>query len=708
MYSLPLVIDSFSGQKRYLEAVELFLVHGLLQPFSRCLAQQLLELTKDDRFEALLENEERFVEELVDMHENDHRIVSDKDSLRTLTFGQAVCLYLSHNIPNFPIQPVQELLVGSQVKLVKTYLILDESVENLSEAERDLLYGSWLEKAQVKILDRLRYNVNYDDIFYYCVVSEKGEEESEEGSKDEYEKKKSKDQYWLSTSAKVMNLLWFDDDLPRNAKVFVQGPIQPEMSLRARELFTISSPQDLIEIISSRKRENSHGIVSAHFSQGDHPYSLVSKLVKYLRGWTFMGSYPASYCDYRQLQSLTTAEYPDRGRSYFPATLRNTVSVKSLTQTNLPAVAKYLSKMNLEKNCLSTFSTSDRPKGLSDYTLRETGYKYNQTLIDRMPLQEMINSLTPKESNDQNLVMQEYFNQEKASMLRLVLVAATWDVFIYDQALLFKLEDGLLIEEGVTSIPKDLSKVAAGLVSFFRGIPTANIVTRYGYLVYSCDFILSRNAWKLFEISAENSAFIFHDRKTQDKSSEWLIQKCILPTVAPVDSRLVAMEFIKEPKTIAQFEELVANQEKMQYIGTGEAWTKEDIALRFQEYYADAFRRDSDRDYFDWVLIDKEDNVLAYVSIRKYKYLGKESKQIRVVSRVDGQGHGRRAVFLAHNSYFLRNGARDDAREMYAVVGEKNKASLHMFDSFFPTWRRIANKHGNAIYLCEATPSLQL
>lgn len=680
------------------EIIVFYLEHKLLTPFSQCLALQYRAMLKDNQLVRFFNDEEALGNYLIDLHENDKRILSDVSSLHTLSKGQGICLYLAHFIPNFAVDLVQGLLSGSEVVLVKSYIYVDESINLLQASEQDLLYGSWLQEARVKILDE-EPRVFYEDLFYYCYLEDASE--------------------WKSFSQRLLQVHWFDTGFPRNTKVLVQGAKNFGLAEAALELIGIHSTQELIDIVASQEGRRSHGIVQLHFSTPEHRYSMSSKLIKYLRGWTFMAAYPASYADYRELFPLANREYSERGRNFFPCTLRNTLVVPALKGVNLVSLQAFLQREGLDAFSLETVSLDDFLQDTvrlheDSYTLRDTGYSNIRTLFQgtSTEIREYVQTEKPRE---RHLALQKTVDIQATPVLRVLLVAATWNVFLYDKSFVLTWsENWLPMLVHTQALPKSLQEPLAALLRFFRGVPLANITTRYGYLIYSLDFVQVEEQWQLWEVSAETFP-LPHFAQTpalltqiEDDYFSWLTRTCLLPVLAPQAVRLLPIEFVNNKATLAQFQALVTNEEKMQYIGTGEPWKEEDIDQRFFEYYSDAFKMDDMRDYFDWLLVDEQEQLLAYVSVRSYKYKGERTRQIRVVAAVEGHGYGKRALILAHNDYFLRKGGGNQAREMYAVVNEKNKASMRLFDSLFPTWRRLPTYRNNAIYHCADTPSLEM
>jgi hypothetical protein len=257
MYSLANVFDT-QGEPYLFDSEVDYLEIDFLTPFSKVLYFLFKrELTKP-RFEKFVKSEKAVLDHLEDFFANSDFLLSPLKSLRTLTRGQAVCLYLTTLFQNYPFDTVGEILEGSDVVFAKTFLVLDESVALLSPQDRKKLHGDWLKKNRVKVLDELPTTYR-KDVFYYGVFDDRLDG-------DEY-----------------------DDEIERFRQIAWE-PVNPQnlkLILQRRRGLAVSSVDELIEIISSKEGADSEGVITAH----DYRFQDCAYLVKYLRGWTFSQTY---------------------------------------------------------------------------------------------------------------------------------------------------------------------------------------------------------------------------------------------------------------------------------------------------------------------------------------------------------------------------------------------------------------------------------
>lgn len=595
MYSLADFIDLSPGNLPDLNQLVILKEQKLLDPFSLCLAEVLTSVVETNTYPLRSKTLKKL---LLLYHETDSRILSPEHSYDNLTKGEAVCLYLTYLMENFPAEQIQHLL-QDKLDFVRTYVFYDpEVIDRLDEDQKRLFLSDWTSDAKVLLLPISNDNlpsIRYQDVFYYHVGS------VQTISEDLFE------------------------TLQRDVKIITQ------------------SVQELIDIVRSEKGRNSHGIMHA----------AETGFIQFLRGWTFMNTYPASYSDYKELNPHE--EYPAEVITYMPTTLSNTVNSGSLKGTELNVLFQFLSHEGFADSVIPVIEPSAM---LADERYRVLSIQAADSHV--------VKDLVTKEDNfdyKPSYWLQKHFNTKDTK--RILMIVATWDVFFIQQ------------------IPESLTSLLDTVIRFYRGIAVANTMTAYGYLVYAIDLIEQEDRFKLVNVSLTDSPL------TNDYY-EWITANCILPICAPDICRLVEVEFLSSLRVKQQFQEMVSDPEKMRYIGKGSLWDEKKVEELFVQSYLDTLKAERIRDYFNWFLIDNNENLLAYVSIRAYasKYM-----QIRVISRIEGHGYGKRAVYLAHNQYYLRT----DRKEMYAVVDSVNKASLRLFDSMFPIWQRKESKSRNSV-----------
>lgn len=213
----------------------------------------------------------------------------------------------------------------------------------------------------------------------------------------------------------------------------------------------------------------------------------------------------------------------------------------------------------------------------------------------------------------------------------------------------------------------------AKLRRFFAGrvLPTSN--SSYGFCVFEC--LVDKG-----KITALRSAL--------EANPRWL-RSCLLDVLPEV--RIFPLAYCPSNKAYEQFFELTANERVMRYIGLGGAWSRKKAQDEIIQAQEDTIADDGA--YYHWILLDSEDNLLCYVALIKREKAG--FHDIRIISRVPRRGYARRAVIFASN-YFRASFARNPVK---ARVNTRNEASVRLFDSLYPTWRREKSVSGVIHYI---------
>jgi RimJ/RimL family protein N-acetyltransferase len=655
MYSLVTYLDLKRSQNNVLDDIKVLTEDRVFDPLSACLAFCLVEKIREYPFRSktLLENLGRY-------HDDDARIFSPKKEYRSLSKSQAICLYLSYSIENYPTAQMQELLKNTRVVFARTHLIvLLRNFRLMSTEDQRKISGDWTEQEKVKILYEIPI-LRYDDVFFYYPLQGVKTIKGDVG--------------------KIREYVWGADrngiELQKDAKIIVQAPPIDEYRKFHREekyFCTIFSIDELIDIISSRIEKDSHGIIALP----DTRFQIGARLIKYFRGWTFMASHPASYCDYREIRAFSTGEYKTRTTNYVPATLRNTLAIEALKRTEMNYLFDFLAKQGFPDRLV--------PLQRSQEAIREPNKTYATVKFEGGDV------IFTEEEDENTWVVEDYFEEYPEDIYRVIMIVGTWDILFYPKLI----NDNDQIEEKISTNLWEFLDVVG---RFYRGVARANPMNTYGYLTYRLDFIEQDERLRLYQVEAISEPFTAGSPLFKEYY-DWVAIKCIVPLCSPESTRLVPMEQVVLPKTISQFKEVVTDPEMMRYIGNGSTWSSEDIDKFFNQQYKDASQSDTNRDYFDWLLVDEYDNMLAYLSIRKYR---RDEKQIRVIARVQGKGYGKRAVFLAHNQYYLRT----NSRFLYARVDPSNIASLRLFDSMYPAWMRNETNTSDVEFIC--SPNLDV
>lgn len=237
------------------------------------------------------------------------------------------------------------------------------------------------------------------------------------------------------------------------------------------------------------------------------------------------------------------------------------------------------------------------------------------------------------------------------------LIIASWDTFWYK-------EPGL---------PEELQEA---IKIFFSGLGMAHSNARFGYLAFI--FSLDDEIPKLYNVTYTN----MHLNK------EWEVNHCIKPALEKSDCRLVLWEHTPSQIVFDQFKELVQTPIIMQFVGAGVTWSDEKInETQIQAYKDDPFDQNYERAYYNWFLLDNNNNLLVYVSI----FLKHDIYQVRIIARV--HGYARKALILAIKEF----SCRVPTMSLVAKVDVNNKASAALFDSMYPSWLREANPKGGMI-----------
>lgn len=158
-----------------------------------------------------------------------------------------------------------------------------------------------------------------------------------------------------------------------------------------------------------------------------------------------------------------------------------------------------------------------------------------------------------------------------------------------------------------------------------------------------------------------------------------------LPDVLPA-VRIFPLAYSPSNKPLEQFFALTADERVMNYIGEGGAWTTEKTFALITQAQQDTITDSGN--YFHWILVDNEDNLLCYIGL-SYRARA-EFHEVRIISRVPRRGYARRAVVFASN-HFRANFRRNVLK---ARVNARNEASVRLFDSLYPSWEREKNASG--------------
>ena len=207
------------------------------------------------------------------------------------------------------------------------------------------------------------------------------------------------------------------------------------------------------------------------------------------------------------------------------------------------------------------------------------------------------------------------------------------------------------------------------LKRFFAGkiIPRPN--SAYGFWVYECLFTMINSSWKLLSISKE-----IHG------NADW-IKNCLSDVLPEI--RVVRVEYGPSNKTYEQFIELTARPDVMNYVADGKPWTRnkstEIIVQAQQDSISDT------RNYHHWFLVDSQDNLLCYIAVLYKRSQTSLESEVRIISRVPRKGYARRAVIFVSNFFQATAG---DQHSLKARVNRRNEASVRLFDSLYPSWKR--------------------
>lgn len=251
-------------------------------------------------------------------------------------------------------------------------------------------------------------------------------------------------------------------------------------------------------------------------------------------------------------------------------------------------------------------------------------------------------------------IVQEHL--PKTELTTAVLIIASWDTFWYKQSKL---------------LPEELQEA---IQIFFRGLGIAHNNARFGYLAFTLHFTIVDKLPKLYDITLGN----------KDLVKKWEVKHCIKPVLERSNCRLVLWEHVPSQKVFDQFKELVQSAAIMQFVGDGVTWTDEKlIETHLQASGKDAFEQNIERKYFNWFLLDNDNNLLVYVSI----FLKRDRYEIRIIARV--HGYARKALILSVKDFYCKV----PASSIIANVDLNNKASTALFDSMYPSWTRETDKN---------------
>ena len=218
--------------------------------------------------------------------------------------------------------------------------------------------------------------------------------------------------------------------------------------------------------------------------------------------------------------------------------------------------------------------------------------------------------------------------------------------------------------------------------------------------------------------------------------------------IKPIETLICPIKILRMENSIPQMRDqllkITSDIRIMAHIGRGELWSEDDINRIYVESTNDIYTNDTEKKYFDWLIMNNDD-VIGYISLRdiNIKSISNDNKsayksnkirnyrdtstttnkskdvnesigtsdehdnninnnnnnnnntndnnidsnslQIRVFVRDQGNGYGKRAVFIMLNEYRRRIG--DHSKNIYAIVDVSNIPSNKLFENM--KWSRV-------------------